>query len=110
MADGAQKVGAQLLVFRQDRSLFALLRHPVEGEADYPIYAGRGAYGEVETARLRQGPCACARALVVGVGPGCNGALVVGEQRRGSVFGASGLIERLVERAVFGGVEDHVEF
>ena len=32
MADGAQKVGAQLLVFRQDRSLFALLRRPVAFE------------------------------------------------------------------------------
>ena len=32
VSDGAQKVGAQLLVFRQDRSLFALLRRPVAFE------------------------------------------------------------------------------
>lgn len=83
---------------------------PLQGDADDTEYLVAGANREVETARLRQGPRACARALVVGVGLGCNGALVVGEQRRGSVFGASGLIERLVERAVFGGVEDHVEF
>ena len=83
---------------------------PLQGDTDDTEYLVAGANREVEAARLRQGPRACARALVVGVGPGCNGALVVGEQRRGSVFGASGLIERLAERAVFGGVEDHVEF
>ena len=42
---------------------------PLRGDADDTEYLVAGANREVETARLRQGPRACARALVVGVGP-----------------------------------------
>lgn len=95
---------------QDDGVLKGLERTALQRDADDTEYLVAGANREVETARLGQGPRACARALVVGEGPGCNGALIVGEQRRGSVFGASGLIERPAERAVLGGVEDHVEF